>query len=151
MDTVTYPTADVSEFMNNSVVPVQIASDAEPFAKDFNIKWTPTLITLSATGEEHHRSVGFLSAEELIPSLLLGMAKVHFDNDRFSEALAELDKILAQFPDSDSAPESIFLRGVCRYKSSNDPMPLREAYDELTAKAPGNEWTKRAYPYRLIG
>lgn len=137
--------------MNSSVVPLQVASDAQPLSTDFNVKWTPTLVTLSAEGIEHHRTVGFLAPEELIPSLLLGMAKVHFDNDRFSEALTNLERVRDNYPDSSSTPEAIFLRGVSRYKSTEDPMPLREAYDELTAKAPDNEWTKRAYPYRLIG
>ncbi len=36
------------------------------------------------------------------------------------------------------------------YKASHDPKPLRAAYETLTAKYPGNEWTKRAEPYKLI-
>ena len=47
-------------------------------------------------------------------------------------------------------PEAIFLQGVARYKKSGDPKPLKEAYETLTADFPDNEWTKRAYPYRLL-
>jgi hypothetical protein len=29
-------------------------------------------------------------------------------------------------------------------------MPLKAAYEKLQAEYPASEWTKRAYPYRLI-
>jgi outer membrane protein assembly factor BamD (BamD/ComL family) len=117
---------------------------------DFNVKWTPTLVTLDSQGKEHHRTVGFLSPEELIPSLLLGIAKSFFETDRFKEALQNIDRLLAEYPKSDSAPEAIYLRGVCRYKSTKDPKPLKDAYEKLNAEYPLSEWTKRAYPYRLL-
>ncbi len=150
MDAVTYPEESVVSFLESEMIPLRIAFDHKPLAQEFNVKWTPTLVTLAPGGDEHHRTVGFLSAEELIASLLLGIAKVHFDYDRFEEALNYLERVLKEFPGSTSAPEAIFLRGVCRYKSTNDPKPLRAAYEELEAKYPGNQWTKRAYPYRLI-
>jgi len=150
MGAVTYPNEKVVEFILKNLIPVQVKSDAQPIATDFNVKWTPTLITLDPEGKEHHRSVGFLPPEELVPSLLLGIAKCYFDRDRFAEALASLDKLLADYPKSDAAPEAIFLRGVSRYKSTHDPKPLREAYGKLQSEYPSSEWTKRAYPYRLI-
>ena len=150
MGAVTYPNAEVGEFVSKNLIPLQVKSDAQPLANDFNVKWTPTLITLDAEGKEHHRTVGFLPPEELIPSLLLGIAKCHFDRDRFAEALASLDKLLAEYSKGDSAPEAIFLRGVSRYKSTHDPKPLKEAYEKLQSEYPSSEWTKRAYPYRLI-
>ena len=150
MGAVTYPNAEVGEFVSKNLIPLQVKSDAQPLANDFNVKWTPTLITLDAEGKEHHRTVGFLPPEELIPSLLLGIAKCHFDRDRFAEALASLDKLLSEYSKSDSAPEAIFLRGVSRYKSTHDPKPLKEAYEKLQSEYPSSEWTKRAYPYRLI-
>jgi tetratricopeptide (TPR) repeat protein len=150
MGAVTYPNAEVGEFVSKNLIPLQVKSDAQPLANDFNVKWTPTLITLDAEGKEHHRTVGFLPPEELIPSLLLGIAKCQFDRDRFAEALASLDKLLAEYSKSDSAPEAIFLRGVSRYKSTHDPKPLKEAYEKLQSEYPSSEWTKRAYPYRLI-
>jgi len=150
MGAVTYPDEKVEEFISKHVIPLQERSDAQPLATDFNVKWTPTLITLDSNGKEHHRTLGFLPPEELIPSLLLGIAKCHFDLERFAEALSSLDKLLADYPKSDSAPEAIFLRGVSRYKNTRDPKPLKEAYEKLQSEYPASEWTKRAYPYRLI-
>lgn len=150
MDAVTYPDAKVIRFITENMIPLRIAFDAQPLSTDFNIKWTPALVTLDPDGKEHHRTVGFLAPEELIPSLLLGMGKSYFETDRFDEALGSLEKLLGEYPESDSAPEALYLRGVCQYKSTHDPKPLKEAYDQLRAAHPSSEWTKRAYPYRLL-
>jgi tetratricopeptide (TPR) repeat protein len=150
MDAVTYPNESVIEFIQKYMIPLRVAFDAQPLSTDFNLKWTPTLITLDADGKEHQRTVGFLPPEELIPSLMLGIAKSYFDRERFSEALSALDKLLTGYPKSDSAPEAIYLQGVCKYKSTHNAKPLKEAYEKLQAKYPSSEWTKRAYPYRLL-
>lgn len=150
MDAVTYPAANVAEFIKKEMIPLRLQFNAQPFVTDFNVQWTPTLITLDADGKEHHRTVGFLSAEELIPSLLLGIAKCHFDQQRFNEAISSLDKLLTEYPNSDSAPEATYLRGVSKYKSTHDPKSLKGAYEQLQASYPLSEWTRRAYPYRLL-
>lgn len=150
MDTVTYPNDKVIEFIQKNLIPLRVAFDAQPWSPEFNVKWTPALIILDAEGKEHQRTVGFLPPEELIPSLLLGVAKSYFDREKFSEALSALDKILTEYPKSDSAPEAIYLRGVCGYKSTHNPKPLKEAYEQLQTKYPSSGWTKRAYPYRLL-
>jgi len=150
MDTVTYPNPAVIDFVQKNLIPLQTAFDAQPLAADFSIQWTPTLIMLDSQGKEHHRTVGFLAPADLIPSLILGMAKCHFGQERFGEALSLLDRLLGEFADSDSGPEAIYLRGVSRYKSMHDPKPLKEAYEELQKRFPASEWTKRASPYRLL-
>ena len=58
--------------------------------------------------------------------------------------------MVRDYPKSKAAPEAIFLRGVAGYKSTHDPKPLKAAYEKLQAEYPGNEWTDRAQPYRLI-
>jgi len=150
MDAVTYPDEKVAAFVQNDLIPLRVAFDHKPLAFDFNVKWTPTLITLDSDGKEHHRTVGFLGPEELIPSLLLGIGKSHFENERFSEAIGVFERLLKDYPKSKSAPEAMYLRGVARYKNTHDAKPLREAYDKLAAEYPSSEWTHRAYPYRLI-
>jgi hypothetical protein len=150
MDAVTYPDEKVSDFIQTKVIPLRVSFDAQPLATDFKVKWTPTLVTLDSDGSEHHRTVGFLGPEELIPSILLGVGKSCFDTGKFDEAVASLDTILQGYARSASAPEAVFLKGVSLYKGTHNPRPLRDAYDRLQAEYPDNEWTKRAYPYRLI-
>ena len=150
MDTVTYPESKVARFIEENFIPLRVPFDSKPHSEKFNVKWTPTLITLSPEGLEHHRTVGFLGPEELIPSLLLGLGKYHHENDRYDEALARLAQLVDGYGQSDSVPEAIFLIGVCTYKRSHDPKPLKAAYERLSAAFPESEWTKRAYPYRLL-
>jgi TolA-binding protein len=151
MDAVTYPQEAVAEFIMTNMIPLRVQFDAQPYANKFNLKWTPTLITLDANGEEHHRTVGFLGPDEVIASLLLGIGKSHFESDRFDKALSALERVLQEYPKSHAAPEAVYLRGVAKYKSTHDPKPLREAYDFLKSGYPDSEWVDRAQPYSLIG
>jgi len=150
MGAVTFPDAKVIAFIKQNLIPIRLPHDHKPLAEQFQVKWTPALVTLDTEGKEHHRTVGFLSPEELIPSLLLGKAKIDFDHEDFAKALVSLEALLKDYPKSGAAPEAIFLRGVCGYKSTHTPKPLKEAYEKLAAEYRDSEWTRRAYPYRLL-
>ena len=150
MDAVTYPDEKVISLIKNLYIPLQVAHDAKPLATEFNIKWTPTLITLGPDNREHHRTVGFLAPEDFIANSLLGAGKFHFDNDRYPEALSFFENIVADYPQSDVAAEAIFLQGISRYKNSGERKHLKEAYESLRSLYPDSEWAKRAYPYRLL-
>lgn len=150
MDAVSYPDDKVTRFINDSLVPLRVPYDAKPLSDDFNVKWTPTLVVVDATGKEHYRIVGFLPPEELVPSLLLGMAKTHFDLDQLTEALLILERIADEFPKSGSAPEAVYLRGVTGYKTTHTAEPLKAAWRKLDKEYPLSEWAKRAAPYRLL-
>jgi tetratricopeptide (TPR) repeat protein len=150
MDAVTYPDSGVIDFFDKNLIPVKVLFDAKPLSDDFKIKWTPTLIAVDHDGEEHHRSMGYLPPEDLIASMLLGIGKLHFDKGEFSEAVTCFEQIPTSYGKSDSAAEAVYMLGVTKYKASQDPKSLREAYDMLVAEYPGSEWTKKAKPYSLI-
>lgn len=150
MDAVTYPEEEVARFINARFIPLRLPFDSQPYATNFKVKWTPTLITLALDGTEHYRTVGFLAPEELIPALLVGEAQYNFDNDCLDAALANLEKVAQEYGNSSRVAEALYLAGVCRYKLNNDPKPLKETYEQLSARFPDSEWTKRAYPYRLL-
>jgi len=150
MDAVTYPDISVIGFLDENMIPLRVKHDAQPLAKDFNVTRTPTLVNLDAEGKEHHRTIGFLAPHGLIPSLLLGISKVALDTGRFDEALIKLEGLIKDFPQSSSAPEAIYLRGVRLFRNTNDTSNLKQAYERLQATYPESEWTKRAYPYRLL-
>ena len=150
MDAVTYPNKLVIRFIENHVVPLRIPSDQKPQVDDYRVTWTPTLLILDSKGLEHHRSVGFLGEDQLIPSLLLGVGNLHFNTNTFNDAIACYDRIITESPDSDAAPEAIFQRGVAQFKSSHNPAPLKEAYELLHTLHKESLWAHRALPYRLI-
>lgn len=150
MDAVTYPENSVIEFINGQVVPLRVAFDSQPLATDFIVKWTPVLVILDQEGSSHQQTLGFFPPEELIPSLMLGIAKVRFNHDQYDNALAALHTLQADYPKSAVVPEAIFLEGVSRFKQGHEPQTLKEAYEQLQADFPSDQWTQRAYPYRLL-
>jgi len=149
-DALTYPDQTVIDLIEENVVPVRLSDDVAPWADKYKVTWMPTLITVNGEGKEHHRAVGFLPPEELIPSVLLGVGKVHFDADRIDKALQYFDQIVEKYPRSESTAEAIYLKGICQYKSTHNAKPLKMAYERLQADYPASIWTKRAYPYRLL-
>lgn len=149
MGAVTYPDEKVIAFVKDHVVPLQVLSDSK-LAAEFNVKWTPTIVTLDQTGKECHRTLGFLAPDEFIPSVMLGIGKTFFQSGTFDRAISAFDGVLEEYPESSSASEAIYLRGVSLYKHTEDPSHLRKIYDTLSSEYPNDEWTKRAYPYRLI-
>ncbi len=150
MDAVTYPDDMVGEFIQRNLVAVRVPSDAKPLSRQFNVVWTPTLVILDQDGKEHHRTTGFLPPAELIPSLLLGIGKLHFEQERFENAISLFDKLVAQYAGSHSAAEAVYYRAVSRYKATKKAEPLKEAYQQLQADYPSSEWAQRAAPYRLL-
>ena len=150
MDAVTYPDEKVIQFILSQFIPLRVAFDEKPLSDDFNVTWTPTLIVLDSDGNEHHRTTGFLPPEELIPSLVLGTGKACFERGEFAEAIAILEKVLDDYPDSHSAPEAIYFRAVSRYKNTQKADPLKEAYQQLHNDYPTSVWAQRAEPYRLL-
>jgi thiol-disulfide isomerase/thioredoxin len=151
MERVTFLNGKVIEFINKNVVPLRIvAPESQNLVKEFNLKRTPMWLILGSDGVEHHRMLGFFAPEDLIPSMMLGIAKAHFDQGRFDEALSTLQKLFAEYPESEVIPEAIYLRGGCRFKSTHERKHLREIYEQLRVQYPSSAWTKRAYPYRII-
>ncbi|HEU5402074.1 MAG TPA: thioredoxin fold domain-containing protein, partial [Terriglobales bacterium] len=103
MDAVSYPNPKVIEFFEKHLIAVKVLINSQPLPKKFRVQWTPTLVLLDAEGEEHNRTVGFLPPEELLPSLLLGIGKSQFDHDEFSLAENSFQRLLAEYPKSDSS------------------------------------------------
>jgi len=56
----------------------------------WQIKWALSFVTPDAQNKKHHRIAGFLPPKEHIFSLLLGIAKSHFVEDRLEETLLTL-------------------------------------------------------------
>jgi hypothetical protein len=150
MDAVTYPEKNVAAFIQENLIPLRVLFDALPLSEEFNVKWTPTTILLDSKGKEHHRTVGFVPAEEMIPLLMLGMGKACFALDDLDQAIADLDPIIQTYPASHSAPEAIYLQGVSRYLNTHDAQHLKQMYGKLRDDYPKSVWAERSLPYRLL-
>ncbi len=150
MDAVSYPHPKVIAFFAEHFVAVRIEISSQPLPKKFKVQWTPTLVLVDETGEEHHRTVGFLAPEELVPSLMLGIGKSYFDREMFGESEKVLDRLLAEYPKSDAAPEAAYYRGVGRYKHTHNGEELKKTIAVIQQKYPQSEWAKRASVYTLL-
>ena len=150
MDTVTYSTDAVVNFIRDQIVPIRISAGEEWFYDKFSAIWTPMFFILDYRGNDIQRTMGFLSPDEFIAFAKLGIAKVRFSNDEYDTANVHLNRIFEHFPDSDVIPETIYFQGVVRYKEKNDPNQLKAAYETLLDRFPNSGWTKRLEPYRLI-
>lgn len=149
MDAVTYPKQNVIDELDKHTVPVRIAFD-NPFADAYRVKWTPNLVFLDQDKQVHHRIIGFLPAEELIPAILLGAGKTYLEIDGLNRAMGLLEECFEKHPQSFAAPQAVYFHGVCRYKQTHDGDPLKKAEEKLQAKYPDSEWTQRAAPYKLL-
>jgi thioredoxin-related protein len=150
MDTVSYPNPKVIDFFAKYLIPVRVLINSKPLPQKFKVQWTPTLVLLDEDGEEHHRTVGFLAAEELIASLMLGIGKSYFDREQYSDAEAILKQLLAEYPKSDAAPEATYYLGVSRYKRTHDAGELKKTVHAIQKNYPQSEWAKRASVYSLL-
>jgi tetratricopeptide (TPR) repeat protein len=150
MDAVTYPSPAVIDFIQRNMIPLRIQSDNEGIGLKFEIRWTPTVITLNKKGNEHYRTVGFLNSNSLISSLMLGIGKIRFDRGEYQAAVSEFEKLIATETKNNFVAEAIYFRGVALYKLTNDLGSLKKAYDKLAAEYPDSEWTEKAYPYKGI-
>lgn len=150
MSAVTYSVPAVIDFIDSQVVPLKLTPKSEPQASQFWVRWTPTLCVLDQAGNPHHKMIGFLSAQELLPHLLLGQALAQVAHNKFKEALALLETLLQDHPRSFAAPQAVYYRAICRYRATEDPTNLRIGHETLAANYPGSEWVLRTQPYTLI-
>jgi thioredoxin-related protein len=149
MDAVTYPKQNVIDMLDRHVIPVRTPFDGE-LAREFEAKWTPFLLFLDTNKKAHHKIVGFLPPEELIPAILLGVGKTFFDAQKLDRAMNMFDEVIKEHPSNHAAPEAVYFRGVSEYKKTHSAEPLKQVYERLRAEYPETEWAKRAAPYRLL-
>ncbi len=94
--------------------------------------------------------MGFFSAEELIPSLLLGKGKAHFGKSERFEAVQTFIQLLNEYPECGSAPEAIYLKGVANFIELHDVSQLKTLHRTLKKNFPQSTWSMRSSPYELL-
>jgi len=119
MDAATYPDPRTIRFVNDFMIAVKVNVQSDrDLALKFEIRYTPTVLTLDGDGKEHHRSVGLRPPEEFVPALMLGIGKAYFSKGRFDKCLSVLDKLLAEYPRSGSAAAASDLKEACLKRSA---------------------------------
>lgn len=111
MDTVTYPDQATVQMVRDYLIAVRVQIHSETvLAQRFAIRYTPSVVILDEDGVERHRSVGFLTPQEFVPSMLLGIGKAYYERRRFKKAGAALGRLLSVYPQSRWVTEAANLK-----------------------------------------
>ena len=144
-----YPDQRVARFITENFIPARVhvrdqAEDFQRLGAQYEAQWTPTILELDPEGKERHRIEGFLTADDFLAQLRLGVAHVAFKRGKWDEAQRHFDEIVKSHPDSDTAAEARYWAGVSRYKATGNPTALGDTAQALEERYGGSTWAKKA-------
>ena len=102
------------------------------------------MAVLDPGGTKRHQFEGYLTAEEFLAQLELGLALSAFAHEQWAEAQERFRRIVQQFPKSDAAPEALYWAGVAKYKASGDAGALADTARQFKEKYPESVWAKKS-------
>ena len=131
--------------MSEKFVPVKIHIKERPqdFGR-FKAEWTPTLILMEPDATERYRFEGYLPVDDFLAQLRFGLAKAAFSRSQFLEAESAYRSLAGEYPKCEIAPEAIYWAGVSAYKADGNAEHLTKTGQELRAKYPQSDWTKKS-------
>ena len=101
------------------------------------------MLVLDPKGVERHRVEGYLPRDEFRAQLELALARVAFMNKDWPDAESRYGAVVDRYPNSKSAPEALYWRGVSHYKATNDHTVLSELVKEFKDKYPDSFWAMK--------
>ena|SRR5438105_2371614 len=146
MGTVTYPNAEVEQYITDNFIPVQFNVEDDPGAMDrFNAVWTPALIVQDVDGREHRRSFGYLDPKRFLAEMSLARVQAALDRHEYEQALKLAEDAQQKCAgDSQHEPEARYWASVAAYKATNDSSKLMDGWNKLLDQFPDSEWAHRA-------
>ena len=132
-------------FINDNFVPLEAHIKEHPaYFHRFDVVWTPTVVILDPNGKERHRIDGYLPIEEFRAQLELGLAKVAFMSKNFADAERRFAALVDRYPNTKTAAEALYWKGVSRYKLANDHTVLSELPEMFRQKYPDSIWALKS-------
>jgi|GEM_PF-1014067 len=114
MDAVTYSNSATVEFVTRHMIPLRVfMASGGSLPQRFAIQYTPTRLVLDGEGTEHYRAVGFESTNELIPAMMFGIGKAHFDRGDCKRALPYFETIVAVYAVSKVSAQAGDFKRAC--------------------------------------
>ncbi|HKB02724.1 MAG TPA: hypothetical protein VKD90_10920 [Gemmataceae bacterium] len=145
MDTVTYPDPRVAEFASSHFVTVRVTvKTSRALVEEYLVSWTPNVVIADDRGRVHYRIEGFLSPDDFIAHLSLGLGRFLLDRRQFDEAAERFEEVARRHHNTDAGAEAQYWIGVARYKASHDPARLHSSWDGLVRDHPHSEWARKA-------
>ncbi|HEX6718539.1 MAG TPA: thioredoxin fold domain-containing protein [Pyrinomonadaceae bacterium] len=141
MEAESYSDDETASFIDQNFVPLEAHIKEHPaYFHRFDSVWTPTIVILDSNGEERYRIEGYLPKDEFRAALELGLARVDFMDKKWTEAERRYTEVLEKYPESKSAPEALYWKGVSHYKATNDHTILGELPGQFQEKYPESVW-----------
>lgn len=99
---------------------------------------------MDSEGKERERMEGYLSRDEFRAFLEMGLARASFMHKKWADAEQRYASVAENFPDTHSAPEAVYWRGVSHYKATNDHTVLGEVAEQFKQKYQDSIWAEKA-------
>jgi thioredoxin-related protein len=136
---------EVAEAIKEGFVPVLLETLERPHEVEaYNVEWTPTFIVADESGLENERWEGFLPEGPFLAHLDMGRGRIALKKKDYVAAEELFDKVEKNFRNTDQAPKAAYYAGVARYRASEDPSKLTDAYERLRGIYPDSIWTTKA-------
>ncbi len=148
-----YSDEKVQQFLEEEYVPLKSQcfwKERTELMKRFEVSWTPTFLMHDQAGGVHRKLVGYIPVDDFLAQLKFGKGMVFFEKERHEEALKWFRRAAEEHPNAGVVPEAVFFAGVAEYRKTHAAGALRRAYDTLSEKYPGSEYTRRAQPYSTL-
>ena len=120
------------------------AASFKRYGERYQAPWTPTILLLDFDAVEQHRIEGFLPADDLLGQLMLGRARIAFQQQKWAEAERLFREIVERLSQTDAAPEALYWAGVAPYKATGDPASLKATGRAFTTRYQDSTWAKKA-------
>lgn len=147
MGTVTYPNAQVADFVSEHFVAIKFnVKEPHPDFKEAlgrgKVLWAPLLVFLDGRGSELRRYVGFLPPDEFLAELRLVLGLSEMTHANFAAAVGWLEGAAELFPAASAAPEALFWAAAAGYRLKGLAEVVRR-WDDLRARYPETTWARR--------
>lgn len=145
MEARTFSDERVIDLLELEFVPTHYDVLNEPdHLKEFIAGWTPTLIWQCPDGNEHRRSVGFLTPEKFIGESHLARVLYALHRQSFDE-MHRIAQQAVEVTEGDLVrhPEALYWQAVAAYKASENQDLLIQGWKDLLARYPASDWAGR--------
>jgi outer membrane protein assembly factor BamD (BamD/ComL family) len=104
-------------------------------------------LILDPDGKERWRLEGYLSKDEFLANLRMGLGRVAFMKKDLANAERHYTAVVEQYPDSKFAPEAVYWQGVSRYNTTHDHNVLGDVAKTFTEKYQDSIWAEKSLPW----
>lgn len=144
-----WPDERVIGLVRDHFIPVRVnvREDRDQFkrlAERYGAKWTPAILVLDEQGDEEYRIEGFVTADQLLARLDIGLGRDAYLHARYPEAEQHFTAVVDRKPDDEATAEALYWSGVSRYKGTKDAGALGRAAADLAARHGSSVWATKA-------